>query len=539
MDTLPSFFAWVLAASLRASLVTVVVLTLRWFLRHRLPASWRSFLWLPVLVVLLMPAFPESRWSVSSITRLSSLDGWEQDTEPLQEAPSAKGAHVSQEKARQALPGWREGLLTLWLAGVVGMLIFGLLSYLYTLRRIRRGCLTVSQRSQRELHEVCAEIGLRRMPRIWISPQVGSPAVTGLLRPLLLLPAHFEEAFTEEERQFVLKHELLHIKRGDLFVNALLCLLLALHWFNPVLWIAYFRARHDREMACDAQVLAGEEQPRRIAYGHTLLKIETTFPPQGLCVGFVGILERGAMLRERISSIAAAPSVSLYGKAAVSLAVALLAFAGVTQGESKEVKNTQVLIEAKFVELPAKTAELPALLKHPVNPPGVVGTVTEAQLQEILRDLSQRKGVDLLAAPRVTTRDGQRADIEIKREVSYKDAQGKPLSKDCGISLSVVPELHAEGLLELDLKQKLMECDGVVKHDNGWNETLFSERNVEARLRVKSGECAVLELEPRTDKQLVQEVDENDKILSSDTVLTVRRTLIFVTARVVKAPEPK
>ena len=49
------------------------------------------------------------------------------------------------------------------------------------------------------------------------------------------------------ELQFVLRHELTHIKRGDLPLNALLCVLLSLHWFNPLLWFAFFKARLDRE----------------------------------------------------------------------------------------------------------------------------------------------------------------------------------------------------------------------------------------------------------------------------------------------------
>ena len=52
-----------------------------------------------------------------------------------------------------------------------------------------------------------------------------------------------------------------------------------------------------------AQVLDGAPAPRRAAYGHTLLKMETEFPPAGLCLGFVGILQRGGTLRERINAI--------------------------------------------------------------------------------------------------------------------------------------------------------------------------------------------------------------------------------------------
>jgi beta-lactamase regulating signal transducer with metallopeptidase domain len=96
--------------------------------------------------------------------------------------------------------------------------------------------------------------------------------------------------------QFVLRHELTHIKRGDLPLNALLCVLLSLHWFNPLLWFAFFKARLDRESACDDEVLQQEPQPGRIAYGHTLLKVESAFGYDELRLGFVGIFQRGAAL---------------------------------------------------------------------------------------------------------------------------------------------------------------------------------------------------------------------------------------------------
>lgn len=59
-------------------------------------------------------------------------------------------------------------------------------------------------------------IGLLKVPRIWMSPRVRSPAVTGLFRPVPLLPADLEESLSPEETRLVLKHELTHLQRGEL-----------------------------------------------------------------------------------------------------------------------------------------------------------------------------------------------------------------------------------------------------------------------------------------------------------------------------------
>ncbi len=69
METLARLFEWLLTASARASLLCVVVPGLQVLMSHRVPARWRYALWLPVLLVLLTPVFPESDWGVGSIVR--------------------------------------------------------------------------------------------------------------------------------------------------------------------------------------------------------------------------------------------------------------------------------------------------------------------------------------------------------------------------------------------------------------------------------------------------------------------------------------
>jgi bla regulator protein BlaR1 len=70
MHFLTLFVDWLFAASARASLLTAVVSIIQSLLRYRVPARWRYAMWIPVRVVLLVPGFPESKWSVHSIIRL-------------------------------------------------------------------------------------------------------------------------------------------------------------------------------------------------------------------------------------------------------------------------------------------------------------------------------------------------------------------------------------------------------------------------------------------------------------------------------------
>jgi beta-lactamase regulating signal transducer with metallopeptidase domain len=123
-----------------------------------------------------------------------------------------------------------------WLIGSAGIALFHFGAFVQTLRRFKRSQVPASDALLNEVAALARDVGLRRSPRVCMAGEIRTPAVTGLLHPMLLLPVNIQEILSVRELQFVLRHELTHIKRGDLPLNALLCVLLSLHWFNPVLW---------------------------------------------------------------------------------------------------------------------------------------------------------------------------------------------------------------------------------------------------------------------------------------------------------------
>ncbi len=362
MNTLNSLFEWMFLAGLRASLLVLAVLAAQWLLKNRLPSRWRYALWLPVLVALLVPALPLLPSWMSWPT--VQVDVSEQAASPAPEEASqefalpplglrADGSALPPNSiaASAAAPtgepepvNWRGWLMASWLIGAGGVSLFVVVSFALTMRRIRRASLPVKAESLAHIAETAQVVGLRRVPRVLQSSAVASPAVCGLWRPTLLLNERFPQDLSAEEAEMVLRHELTHIRRGDLALNALLCALLALHWWNPLLWLAFFRVRVDREAACDAQVLEGSSAARRAAYGHTLLKMETEFPPTSLCLGFVGILQRGGTLRERIEAIISQPQLNQTMKTTITLSIAVLTIAGIVKatGQSPASKPDAV-----------------------------------------------------------------------------------------------------------------------------------------------------------------------------------------------------
>ncbi|MFZ9938104.1 MAG: WG repeat-containing protein [Luteolibacter sp.] len=368
-----NIFDWILEAGLRASLLVPVVLVAQWLLRKQLPATWRYALWLPVLVALLVPALPILPSSLAQRLSPSEVPATTMSEEApaahpsagtfVPDAPTAPvvtqeslSAEPSRPSARNvsglsasspdstsnidspatmvthppAPVDWRVIALWAWLVGSLATGLSIVASFVVTMRRVKRTALPVHPDLLAQVKHLAEAAGLRRVPRVRESPAVSSPAVCGFWRPVLLLNERFEADLSKDEMDMILRHELAHIRRGDLPLNALQCALLAVHWFNPLLWLAFLRARADREAACDESVLRGESADRRAAYGHTLLKMESAFAPSGLCLGFVGILQGGGALRTRIQSIIARRRLNVLSAVTVATGIAGIAVLGVT-----------------------------------------------------------------------------------------------------------------------------------------------------------------------------------------------------------------
>lgn len=334
MNLLETVFEWVVSTTIRASLVAVAILAIQMLLRPWMPAKWRHPLWLPLLLVMVLPFVPAlpvhiipARTSVAAPAALLP----EPASEATGDVTTLTTTNAVAPAPQQKLPV----LPLLWMAGVLVTLTAGITGYRSKLKAIRARAVSPSPELQMEIEKARKAAGLSKTPLVWLSREVESPAVSGLLRPLLLLPAEFPATFTATESRLILLHEFSHIKRHDLAQNWLLFALQALHWFNPVIWFAFARVRLDRETACDARVLALESDDRRTDYGHALLKMQELPPVSGLRLGFLGIFENTSGLRSRITDISRHRRSHPAWQAAACTLVAVIALFGSTRAKEE------------------------------------------------------------------------------------------------------------------------------------------------------------------------------------------------------------
>lgn len=450
LTSLTEFFEILLRTSGRGALMAVGVLAVQAALGRQLPARWRYSLWLAVLAALLLPPLPSPSINVAPYTETTVLRyafPAPAAVEQNETLPPTNAAPVPVAPSR--LSGWEIATLG-WAAGAMIAIAFWLSAHALLLRRFQRGAQATSEEIVAQVQECAEVVGLRRLPRILQAAAIQSPAVTGFGRATLLLPADVEDRFTAAELRFVLLHELAHLRRGDVLLNWLVTALLALHWFNPVLWFAAARLRMDRESACDASVLCLCASDERSAYGHTLLKLHTVLAGCHRNPAFVGILERAGSLRQRIQHIATYRSGgAAWGIGAALLAVGWLLCTGVelvaqTAATSPvvapeanlESRLLQRLSSAQQIEIETRVFSIDPSVGGAFTVPheilgesseaAISGVLTSEQEKQFLEKLSQTKGVESISVPRITTKNSQRAVIEVIREFRYAFEWSEP-----------------------------------------------------------------------------------------------------------------
>ena len=197
-------------------------------------------------------------------------------------------------------------LFAVWLTGAIALLGTVVYRHFRLTRAIERDAVPASESISHVLRQVRDELHVTLWPLVLLTPSIATPTVIGILRPRILLPKALAEAASRDELRLILMHELVHVRRRDLWIAWLWLTALSLHWFNPLMWWAGARMRRDREQACDLRVLAALPEHDHAAYGHTLLKSLTAMSREkkfARLAGAAAIVEDQAELEGRLTMI--------------------------------------------------------------------------------------------------------------------------------------------------------------------------------------------------------------------------------------------
>lgn len=159
----------------------------------------------------------------------------------------------------------------IWILGGLSFMSLHLISYLHYKRQVQKeGTPIKDARILRQLSDLVQELHIKGAIHPVLYPKAASPLVIGFWEPILVLP---DETYSTQQLFFILKHELTHCKRKDIYVKLLLMTANAIHWFNPIIWIMRKEAAIDMELSCDEKVVQDADYGVRKEYAETLMSM--------------------------------------------------------------------------------------------------------------------------------------------------------------------------------------------------------------------------------------------------------------------------
>lgn len=289
-------FKTVLDMSLTASIVILAVMIARGIL-SKAPKKYSYLLWSVVAFRLCFPFSFESVFSIFSLGSRSNTFPTQSSVTHLPTTPAAPDVSdagsvpttaVTPNVGTTVTPGasapnnpsvtsdvtsdipapaemdWESiigtALAVIWLVGIAAMLIYGMVSYFKLNRRL--------------------QTAVRLEGNVYGSDRIGSPFALGIFKPRIYIPF----GLASDASAYILAHERYHLKRLDHMIKPLSFLILSVHWFNPLCWLAFNRMSLDMEMSCDEKILKqyGDENMKK-QYTRTLLAFATDrrFPAPG------------------------------------------------------------------------------------------------------------------------------------------------------------------------------------------------------------------------------------------------------------------
>lgn len=302
-------FKTVLFMSVSGSLLIMILLAGKRFLKNKLSRQWQYYIWLIVLLRLLLPFDPEINLMGSvhqifdrTVTPELSPAGQEnpkQDTDDL--AVYSENMTQEVQKTESAISAFLNGIGWFWLIVALGMLIRKITAYQSFVRYITAGAEPVSDIALlEELSAIAEQMGATGSVELSVNPLLSSPTLTGIFRPGIILPG---AEVSREDFRYIVIHELTHCKRWDIFYKWLVQFVVCLHWFNPFVHLMGREVNNACEFSCDEAVLEKTGYENARDYGKTLLNTMAAVGKYRESSAAVTLSANKALLKERLGAI--------------------------------------------------------------------------------------------------------------------------------------------------------------------------------------------------------------------------------------------
>jgi beta-lactamase regulating signal transducer with metallopeptidase domain len=336
----------ILIMSASGSILALLLFVLKPFIKNRLPKSAQYYLWLVVAAALLVPisrfvALPANNAAIPSIA--DTIDRVIVTNEEIHE--TVKRYQVVDEDGYIGIPVENQPIVDelvpdpryvelwdwcaiIWWIGAIIMAAYFLCAYSHFVEKMKR---------------TNVPSGIDCAVPVYRNAKAATPMLIGLFNPIIVLP---DQEYTEEQLHSVLLHELTHLRRKDVLVKWLSVLACAVHWFNPIVWLARREIDRACELSCDEAVILNLDKIGKQIYGDTLIYVAADSKTPRAVLSTT-MCEEKKNLKERLAAIMESKK---HTRAAIVVSVAVIAVAvivacalGAGSGDSASQREQQAL----------------------------------------------------------------------------------------------------------------------------------------------------------------------------------------------------
>ncbi|GLC31314.1 M56 family metallopeptidase [Clostridium omnivorum] len=342
-------FLWILRASCIASILIVCVAILRKMFKDKLAVEFNYLLWIIIFLRLVVPMFPQSKFSVFNyIERASEKPAViYSDTQSYYETKNNErdttinSLFIDKSKEPVVIDN-SEGInkylflkygFILWILGIsilaavyLAMRIIFSIKLMLDKTNVKDSRIEILERGKKR-------VGYYKNIKLLESNIVKSPCIYGVFKPKILIPYNLAASLSDKDLENIFIHEISHMKRRDTLRIYLTQIILVVHWFNPLVWYAYKMFREDTELCCDNKALNKLDNGEVKNYGITIIKLMSKFTSKSKIAATVGALGTKHESKRRIKMISKYKRIT--AKNAIYGTILVLVFAMTTLTDSK------------------------------------------------------------------------------------------------------------------------------------------------------------------------------------------------------------
>ena len=287
-----------LMISLSMSAVILLLLIIAPVLNEWYSAKWRYFIWLILAVRLIIPfktTLPKAPVNIPAVQNQTIVFRQEGIPIAIMDEGFAKRGDISQTPADYApIITLQELLAAIWAVGAMSFLLYHIANYIIFKRKTKAYCSNIDTKV---FDNILSDMKISFKPHLLECSKIASPMMIGFIKPAILLP---NTDYSNDELTVILKHELTHYKRGDLWYKLLLVVANAVHWFNPFVYLMANAANRDLEYSCDDAVVKERDINYRKVYSMTILRAMQNDETATLSTSFS---ESGKSAKKRFENI--------------------------------------------------------------------------------------------------------------------------------------------------------------------------------------------------------------------------------------------